>query len=81
MKNQPSNATRYQRLKQVATNLFRSERTGAYYGIFKRKGEQVKRSVREFSKRRRGVHRQGVEWLNSDSVEDLPFSEYDKAIH
>jgi hypothetical protein len=38
-------ATAQQVLKQVATNLFRSDVTKIFYAIFKRAGRQVKRSL------------------------------------
>ncbi len=45
MKMKPSTTIKQQVLRQVATNLFRSDKTGRYYAIFKRKRKQVKRRV------------------------------------
>jgi len=72
---------KHQKLIHVGDCLYRSSRTDVYYAIFQRDGKQVKRSLKttdpELAKRRREVHRQKVERLNSDSAKNLPFAEYD----
>ena len=71
---------KHQKLVHVGDCLYRSSRTNVYYAIFQRDGKQVKRSLKttdpELAKRRREVHRQKVERLNSDSAKKLPFAEY-----
>ena len=72
---------KHQKLIHVGDCLYRSTVTDVYYAIFQRDGKQVKRSLKttdpELAKRRREVHRQKVERLNSDSAKNLPFAEYD----
>ncbi len=72
---------KHQKLVHVGDCLYRSSRTDVYYAIFQRDGKQVKRSLKttdpELAKRRREIHRQKVERLNSDSAKNLPFAEYD----
>jgi hypothetical protein len=45
MKTKLLTTVKQQLLRQVATNLFRSDKTGPYSAIFKRKRKQVKRRV------------------------------------
>src|SRR5713226_1936430 len=81
MKATPAKNRQHQRLVHVGDCLYRSTVTDVYYAIFQRDGKQVKRSLKttdpELAKRRREVHRQKVERLNSDSAKHLPFAEYD----
>ena len=76
-----STTRKHQKLIHVGDCLYRSSRTDVYYAIFQRDGKQVKRSLKttdpELAKRRREIHRQKVERLNSDSAKNLPFAEYD----
>jgi site-specific recombinase XerD len=73
-------APKVQQLVHVGDCLYRSSITGIYYGIFKRDGRQVKRSLktadRELAKRRLEELRRKVERLTGDDAKTLPFAEY-----
>ena len=74
-------APEQQALKQVATNLFRSDITGVYYAIFKRDRRQVKRSLhttnRQLAWCRMVELRHKIDRLFSKDPRTLPFAEYD----
>ena len=73
-------AQKVQTLVHAGDCLYRSSITDIYYGIFKRDGRQVKRSLktadRELAKRRLEELRRKVERLTGDSAKTLPFAEY-----
>ena len=80
MKTPTLEAQKVQILVHVGDCLYRSSITNIYYGIFKRDGRQVKRSLktadRELAKRRLEELRRKVERLTSDNAKSLPFAEY-----
>src|SRR5882724_4026939 len=80
MNARPSTAPKGQALKQVATNLFRSNKTGIYYAIFKRKRRQVKRSLKTTDRGLAGHRlddlRHKIARLKSGDKKILPFAEY-----
>jgi len=81
MKHRPSTTRKQQVLRQVATNLFRSDKTGHYYAIFKRKPHQVKRSLktkdRGIAQRKLDAIRHKLARLNTGVAKTLSFAEYD----
>lgn len=81
MKSKPSTTTKQQVLKRVATNLYRSNKTGIYYTIFKRGGKQVKCSLettnRELAQRRLDNQRAKKGRLFAGNSKKLPFAEYE----
>jgi len=80
MKLQSSKAPKQQRLKQVATNLYKSDRTGLYYGLIKKGGRQYKESFRTdkllLARRRLEDFRHKIDRLKSMDAKKLSFSEY-----
>ena len=81
MKSKPSTTTKQQVLTRVATNLYRSNKTGIYYTIFKRGGKQVKCSLettnRELAQRRLDNQRAKKGRLFAGNSKKLPFAEYE----
>jgi integrase len=82
--NPPTGSRRQQVLQHVATNLFRSDRTGIYYTIFKRKGRQVKRSLkttnRELARRRLETQAHNFGKIRNDE-KNIFFAELDSQGH
>jgi site-specific recombinase XerD len=76
----PPAALKVQELVHVGDCLYRSSVTDIYYGIFKREGRQVKRSLkttdRELAKRKLEELRRKVDRLTGDDAKTLPFTEY-----
>ncbi len=69
---------RQQKLKRVATNLFRSDLTNIYYGVFKNTGGQVKQSLDttdpQIARARLAELRQKVYRRTSADAKNLPFA-------
>lgn len=78
--NTVSKGSKVQQLVHVGDCLYRSSITDVYYGIFKRDGRQVKRSLkttdRELAKRKLEELRRKVDRLTGDDAKTLPFTEY-----
>lgn len=71
-----------QRLKRVATNLYRSDITGIYYCILKAGRKQYHRSLkttdRAIAERRLADKREGLRRLSAEDGRKLLFAEFDE---
>src|SRR5258706_9939409 len=72
---------RVQNLSQVATNLYRSDASGRYYGIFKIRGKQIRRSLKtddpDLARRLVDDLRRKVTNLSVEDGRKLRFAEHD----